>query len=117
MLTPQWWNREDLSTSVAPNPLSIKASVFNENERRTQGEILEVARSQHMNTDVKRAVFQAIVGSEDYLQAFEAVTRLSLRKQQEREIIKVLVHCCLNEKRAFNKFYGLLAQRLCKYNP
>lgn len=62
-----------------------------------------------MNTDVKKAVFQAIVGAEDYLQAFENVTRLNLRKQQEREIVKVLVHCCVNEKKVFNKFYALLA--------
>ena len=49
------------------------------------------------------------MGAEDYLQAFENVTRLNLRKQQEREIVKVLVHCCVNEKKVFNKFYALLA--------
>jgi nucleolar MIF4G domain-containing protein 1 len=70
-----------------------------------------------MNTDVKKAVFQAIVSAEDYVQAFENVTRLGLKKQQEREIVKVLIHCCVNEKKLFNKFYGLLASRLCKYDP
>lgn len=70
-----------------------------------------------MNTDVKKAVFQAIVSAEDYVQAFENVTRLGLKKQQEREIVKVLIHCCVNEKKMFNKFYGLLASRLCKYDP
>lgn len=84
---------------------------------KTQSEILSVAKQQHMNTDIKKAVFQAIVGAEDYLQAFESVTRLGLKKQQEREIIKVLVQCCINEKKVFNKFYGLLAQRLCRYQP
>ena len=70
-----------------------------------------------MNTDIKKAVFQAIVGAEDYLQAFENVTRLNLKKQQEREIIKVIVQCCINEKKVFNKFYALLAQRLCRFDP
>lgn len=48
---------------------------------KTQSEILSVAKQQHMNTDIKKAVFQAIVGAEDYLQAFESVTRLGLKKQ------------------------------------
>ena len=56
------------------------------------------------------------MSAEDYLQAFENVTRLNLKKQQEREIVKVLVHCCVNEKKIFNKFYGLLAQRLVRYD-
>lgn len=33
-----------------------------------------------MNTDIKKSIFQAIVSAEDYLQAFENVTRLSLKK-------------------------------------
>ena len=70
-----------------------------------------------MNTDVKRAVFQAIVGSEDFVQAFESLSRLGLKKQQEREIVKVLIHCCVNERQRFNPFYGLLASRLCRSNP
>jgi hypothetical protein len=49
------------------------------------------------------------VSAEDYVQAFENVTRLGLKKQQEREIVKVLIQCCINEKKIFNKFYGLLA--------
>lgn len=62
-----------------------------------------------MNTDIRKAVFQAIASSEDYIQAFESLLRLNLKKEQEREIIKVLVHCCVQEKSSFNKFYYLLA--------
>lgn len=53
------------------------------------------AKNQHMTTDVKKAVFHAIMGAEDYLQAFENCERLSLKKEQQREAIKVLMHCCL----------------------
>ena len=70
-----------------------------------------------MNTDIKKAVFQAIVGADDYVQAFENCVRLNLKKEQEREIVKVLLHCCVSEKGPFNKFYAFLAQRLCKYQP
>ena len=68
-----------------------------------------------MVTDVKKAVFQAIVNSDDYLQAFEQLMRLNLKKTQQREIIRVLMHCCLNEK-TYNPYYALLAQRLIKYD-
>ena len=68
-----------------------------------------------MVTDVKKAVFQAIVQSEDYLQAFEQLNRLNLKKTQQREIIRVLFHCCLSEK-TFNTFYALLCQRYVKFD-
>lgn len=69
-----------------------------------------------MSNDVKKAVFQAIVSSEDYLQAFEQLSRLGLKKTQQREIIRVLFHCCLSEK-SFNAFYALLCQRFIKFDP
>ena len=34
---------------------------------------------------------------------------------QDREIMRVLVECCLQEK-VFNKYYTALASRLCKYD-
>ena len=70
-----------------------------------------------MTTEIKKQVFQAIISADDYLQAFENCQRLNLKKQQEREIIKVTVQCCINEKKSFNKFYALLAQRFIKENP
>lgn len=40
--------------------------------------------------------------------------RLGLKDQQEREIVHVLVDCCLQEK-TYNPFYAFLAGRLCDY--
>lgn len=70
-----------------------------------------------MTTDVKKAVFHSIMSAEDYLQAFENCERLSLKKEQQREVIKVLMHCCLQEQNLYNPFYALLAQRLIRQNP
>ena len=61
-----------------------------------------------MNTDIKKAVFQVIVGSEDCVQAFELITKLALKKVQEREVIRVLCSCLISEK-TFNPYYYLLA--------
>jgi hypothetical protein len=37
------------------------------------GEIAKAAKKHSMNTDVKKAVFNAIIGADDCLQAFEAI--------------------------------------------
>jgi len=68
-----------------------------------------------MNTDVRRAIFCAIVTSDDYLDAFEKLMRLKLSNKQDREIVNVLVHCCQAEKN-YNPFYGHLATKLCSLN-
>jgi nucleolar MIF4G domain-containing protein 1 len=76
--------------------------------------ILDLARKQRMNTDLRKSVFSIIVTSEDYIDAFEKLQRLGLKEVQEREIIHVLVDCCLREK-AFNPYYAYLGQKLCEF--
>lgn len=116
--------------------------------------VLELARKQRMNTDVRRNIFCVIMTSEDYLDAFEKLLRfvvhsliifrwlfglllffpiltqsvlqvtftvrflyfrLGLKGQQERDIVHVLLDCCLQEK-AFNGFYAVLAEKFCAYD-
>ncbi|XP_024900680.1 nucleolar MIF4G domain-containing protein 1, partial [Pteropus alecto] len=74
--------------------------------------MLDLARKQRMNTDVRRTIFCTIMTSEDFLDAFEKLLKLGLKDQQEREIVHVLVDCCLQEK-TYNPFYAFLAGRLC----
>ncbi|XP_032696098.1 nucleolar MIF4G domain-containing protein 1 isoform X1 [Lontra canadensis] len=78
------------------------------------GKILELARKQRMNTDVRRNIFCTIMTSEDFLDAFEKLLKLRLKDQQEREIVHVLMHCCLQEK-TYNPFYAFLAGKFCEY--
>ncbi|XP_048376309.1 nucleolar MIF4G domain-containing protein 1 [Stegostoma tigrinum] len=79
------------------------------------GKIMELALKQRMNTDIRKNIFCVMMTSEDYLDAFEKLLRLRLKDQQEREIIHVIVHCCLQEK-TFNPFYAFLTQKFCEYN-
>ena len=74
--------------------------------------MLKLAKSQKMNTDIRKSIFIALMGGEDYVDSFERILKLNLKDKQERDIIRVLVHCCLKEK-TFNPFYGLVAQRFC----
>ncbi|XP_051008184.1 LOW QUALITY PROTEIN: nucleolar MIF4G domain-containing protein 1 [Acomys russatus] len=76
--------------------------------------MLELARKQRMNTDVRRNIFCTIMTSEDFLDAFEKLLRLGLKDQQEREIVHILMDCCLQEK-TYNPFYAFLASKFCSY--
>ena len=42
------------------------------------------------------------------------VFRLGLKDQQEREIVHILMDCCLQEK-TYNPFYAFLASKFCSY--
>ncbi|XP_072544796.1 nucleolar MIF4G domain-containing protein 1 [Salminus brasiliensis] len=77
--------------------------------------VLDLARKQRMNTDIRRNIFCVIMTSEDYLDAFEKLLRLGLKGQQERDIVHVLLVCCLQEK-SFNGFYAVLAEKFCSHD-
>ncbi|XP_077897054.1 nucleolar MIF4G domain-containing protein 1 isoform X2 [Ictidomys tridecemlineatus] len=76
--------------------------------------MLDLARKQRMNTDVRRNIFCTIMTSEDFLDAFEKLLKLGLKDQQEREVVHVLMDCCLQEK-TYNPFYAFLASKFCSY--
>ncbi|KAF7265831.1 hypothetical protein GWI33_020901 [Rhynchophorus ferrugineus] len=77
--------------------------------------LLDLARKQRMNTDSRRDIFCIIISAEDYLDAFEKLLKLGLKNQQERDIIHVILHCCLQEK-SYNPYYAILAQKFCEYD-
>ncbi len=78
--------------------------------------LLALAARQRMNTDVRRSVFVAIVGSSDCEDALEKILRLNLKGAQEREIARVIVECCCQEA-SYNPFYAHLAERVCDRQP
>ncbi|CAH1116121.1 unnamed protein product [Phaedon cochleariae] len=77
--------------------------------------LLKLAKKQRMNTDVRRNIFCIIMSAEDYMDAFEKIVKLGLKNQLEREIINVILHCCLQEKQ-YNPYYGHLAQKFCDFD-
>jgi len=40
---------------------------------------------------------------------------MGLKEQQEREIVHVLMDCCLQEK-TFNPFYAVLGEKFCSHD-
>jgi nucleolar MIF4G domain-containing protein 1 len=77
--------------------------------------LLVLASKMRMNTPVRRDIFVVMMGSMDPLDAFERLLRLDLRGKQDREVVKVLMECCGQEK-AYNGFYAELACILCEEN-
>ena len=82
---------------------------------KKQQKLLKLAKKQRMNTDLRRSIFCIIMGSDDAQDAFEKLVRGGLLKgKSEREVVRVLIHCCAQEK-AYNPYYAFLADRICDY--
>ncbi|TBU48862.1 MIF4G-domain-containing protein [Dichomitus squalens] len=75
--------------------------------------LLKLAKKQGMNTDIRRSIFVVLMSSEDYVDACERLSQLKLTEIQQREIIRVILHCCGNEKQ-YNPYYALVGQQLCR---
>ena len=65
-----------------------------------------------MNTDVRRSIFVAIMSATDYKDAQNRISKLRLKRSQELEIPRVLIHCASAEE-SYNPFYSLIARRVC----
>ncbi|XP_056015685.1 nucleolar MIF4G domain-containing protein 1-like [Ostrea edulis] len=94
-----------------PKPAVAMESVVGD----VSSQLLELARKQRMNTDIRKNIFCVIMSSQDYIDAFDKLLRLGLKNQQEREIIHIIVDLCLQEKN-YNPFYTLLLQKFCLYH-
>ncbi|KAJ7030363.1 hypothetical protein C8F04DRAFT_731475 [Mycena alexandri] len=89
------------------------ATITPKQEDSGNSALLKLARKQGMNTDIRRSVFVVLMSSDDYVDACERLSQLNLTEVQQREIVRVLLHCCGNEK-TYNPYYTLVAQHLCR---
>ncbi|KFO37302.1 Nucleolar MIF4G domain-containing protein 1 [Fukomys damarensis] len=112
--TGRWWIMGSAWSGVPMIDNSHHAAPQRPLAGTVSAKILELARKQRMNTDVRRNIFCTVMTSEDFLDAFEKLLKLGLKDQQEREIIHVLMDCCLQEK-TYNPFYAFLASKFCGY--
>ncbi|KAK7881765.1 hypothetical protein WMY93_030174 [Mugilogobius chulae] len=112
----RWWI---VGSSWSGAPMISNDGTTTAKETPTVGKfsakVLELARKQRMNTEVRRNIFCVLMTSEDYLDAFEKLLRMGLKDKQEREIVHVLMDCCLQEK-TFNAFYAVLGEKFCTHD-
>lgn len=112
----RWWI---VGSSWAGAPMISDEGSTNTKASTAEGQfsakVLDLARKQRMNTEVRRNIFCVLMTSEDYMDAFEKLLRMGLKDKQEREIVHVLIDCCLQEK-SFNAFYAVLGQKFCAHD-
>ncbi|XP_043720037.1 nucleolar MIF4G domain-containing protein 1 isoform X2 [Telopea speciosissima] len=108
----QWWLSGEM-TSSRDNVEEV-ANIIDREVLEAQ-KFMQLAAAQRMNTDARRAIFSVIMSAEDYVDAFEKLLRLDLPGKQDREIMRVIIECCLQEK-VFNKYYTILASKLCSHD-
>ncbi|CAH3015813.1 unnamed protein product [Porites evermanni] len=106
----RWWIAGSSLSRRNGREFIVASSAQMENTK-----LLELARKQRMNTDVRKNVFLVMMTSEDYIDAFEKLLRLNLKDAQTREVIHVLIDCCVQE-RTYNPYYAYLGQKFCEYN-
>jgi nucleolar MIF4G domain-containing protein 1 len=71
-----------------------------------------LARAHRMNTDIRRSIFVAIMSATDFQDAHVRLMKLRLKRAQEFEIPRVLLHCAMEEQ-VHNPYYTLIARRIC----
>lgn len=101
------WKGQDATSEPLADTVAVNDILDN-----AEPNWLELARSQRMNTDIRRAIFISIMSANDYIDAVTKLDKLALKKAQEREIPRILVHCAVVEP-AWNPYYGILSAKLC----
>lgn len=109
-----WKGYDDVSQSQAQSSNhDFDNDMVNDILDNAEPNWVELARSQRMNTDIRRAIFISIMSANDYVDAMTKLDKLALKRAQEREIPRIIIHCTGIEP-AWNPYYGVLAAKLCE---
>jgi len=111
----KWWLVGAAWSNDVFSEENIKKMKGENDDAFQENELLGLAKKQKMNTEIRKNIFVTIMGSEDCADAYEKLLRLKLKDKQEREIIRVLIYCCGQEK-TYNPYYAFIAQKLCFYS-
>jgi hypothetical protein len=65
-----------------------------------------------VDTDVRRVIHVLITSANDFQDAQIWLNKLDLKKLQEVEILKAIMHC-LDLERSYNLHYTALARKVC----
>jgi nucleolar MIF4G domain-containing protein 1 len=113
----RWWlvgsawagpsNEEEKVLDKKDNISNVLKDIKVEDQIRLE----KLAKEQRMTTELRKTIFYILMSSEDFVDAFQKLAKLGIKKN-DREIVRVIVHCCCQEK-TFNQYYSLLSQRVC----
>ena len=106
-----WRNQVQNDMSIEEEKEQPRKRVEEEDEGG-EVDLVQLAREQRMNTDVRRAIYVSIMSASDFKDAQIRLNKLNLKKAQEVEIPKVIIHCAGAEK-TYNPYYTILARKVC----
>ncbi|KAG0629231.1 hypothetical protein M758_1G087200 [Ceratodon purpureus] len=112
----QWW-MPGLPSEGGENLAGTKAELagYLDGGAAEVDKMLQLAASQRMNTDARRSLFCIVMSAEDCVDAFEKILRLKLPGKQDREVVRVIVECCMQELR-YNPYYAEILKKLCNHD-
>lgn len=116
----KWWlvgaSYKDNHADDAEHNKQPSTASGNNNRELSMGsaatDLIQLAKEQRMNTDVRRSIFIAVMSATDYNDAYVRLMKLRLKRSQELEIPKILIHCAGAEE-VYNPFYTFLSRRVC----
>ncbi|KAF1931565.1 uncharacterized protein M421DRAFT_89859 [Didymella exigua CBS 183.55] len=117
----KWWlvgaswknqSQNDSRTEEEEKEPRGKRVELEEEDEDGEVDLAQLAREQRMNTDVRRAIYVSIMSATDFKDAQIRLNKLNLKKAQEVEIPKVIIHCAGAEK-TYNPYYTILARKVC----
>jgi nucleolar MIF4G domain-containing protein 1 len=98
------------------NNINVEVTQINKNSGSAEEQkLLKLAKKLRFNTATRRSIFVVIMSSRDINDAFERLGRLELKGKQDREIVRVIIECCGQEKN-YNLFYAELSSLLISQN-
>lgn len=108
-----WRNEPDNEAPVEESQKPTRQTTNFENDGEdSEVDLVQLAREHRMNTDIRRAIFVSIMSASDFKDAQVRLSKLNLKKSQEVEIPRVIVHCAGAEK-TYNPYYSVLARKVC----
>lgn len=116
----KWWLvgaswREDPLVSARQELASVQtrnANAVDDDDSEAEPDLGDLAKAHRMNTDVRRSIFVAIMSATDFQDAHVRLMKLRLKRAQEFEIPRVLLHCAMEEE-VHNPYYTLISRRIC----
>ena len=119
----KWWlvgaswkegehDAERIDNGPAISNTAVLPDTLDDNFGDAAVDLVQLAKTHRMNTDVRRSIFVAIMSATDCRDAHVRLNKLRLKRNQEAEIPHVLIHCG-SEEEAYNPYYTLIAKKLC----
>ncbi|KAH8724478.1 hypothetical protein GQ44DRAFT_617977 [Phaeosphaeriaceae sp. PMI808] len=109
------WRNDVVSEATVAKSTDLQpkqASQLDDEDASDDVDLVQLAREQRMNTDVRRAIFISIMSASDFKDAYVRLNKLNLKKSQETEVPRVIVHCAGTET-SYNPYYTVLARKVC----